>query len=341
MLIKQSALSSYLTRKLPEICILTGSDAFLLNEAANNIKQAWQQKNNEESEETILYLNSPSDWSLLNEEINSYSLFASTTLIDARYDKKTLEAAAKEFLTNYVKNPNPQSLLLIRAPNLTSKLLQTFVNHEAVCVVQITALTGMAMQNWIVSQLQKKAVQFEAQVPELIHLYTQGNMLACAQAIEKIELIQDRDTILTAEAVKEQLIDQCNYQLFELSDACLNADSNKAIQLLRHARNDKTEPTLVLWLLTQDLRLLIQLTDLAKQGVPFLTACSQLKIWSQRTRLYQATLKRASTEVLCQCLQFCKIIDERIKSSQSNQVWHALEQLGLSICLGKQVGFFA
>lgn len=341
MLIKQQALGSQLRQKLAAVYLVFGQDSFLLNNAAESIKYAWKAANNNESEETILHINNPSDWSLLEEEANSYSLFAKHNFIDIRYEKKSIEAAGKQFLTNYLQDINPHCLLLLRAPNLPQKQLQWLVNYDSVLVVQANSLNTVAMHNWIAEQFKIKAMKFEQQVPALIHQYTQGNMLACAQVIEKLELIADEKTIFTTELVKEQLVDQCDYQLFELAEACLSQNSAKVIQLLRYASNTKVEPTLVLWLLTQEIRLLLQLLELTKQSIPFNTACSQLKIWPQRVKQYQFALKQMKAAILLELLQFCKTIDERIKSNQNRQIWHALEQIALSLCLAKQVGSFA
>lgn len=341
MLIKQQALIAALDRKLAEIYILFGPDHFLLSEAAESIKMAWRKKCEGEGEESIITVASIDDWRLLRDEANSYSLFSNNRLINVRYDKKTLDAPAKEFFSHYLNAINSQCLILIQAPNLTLKALQGLVSHDSLQIIQALPLTGSAVQQWIASELQKNDLLFEQQVPALIQQYTQGNMLACSQVIEKLTLVSDKGELLTAEIVKEQLVDQCDYQLFELTDACLNSNSDQAILLLRHARHSKVEPTLVLWILTQETRLLIQLLELMKQNQNINNAGNQLKIWSNRIKLYQTALKHQSLEELFNILRFCKTIDERIKSNQAPQVWHALEQLALSLCLGKQVGFFA
>ena len=341
MLIKQQALASHLRHKLAPLYLLFGQDPFLLNQAAESIKLTWKTINQNELEETIIHINNPSDWTLLDEEANSYSLFAQHIFIDIRFEKKSLDASGKEFITRYLQNINPHCLLVLRAPNLSQKQLQWLLNEDSAHVVQVNSLNALAIQNWIAEQLQLKAIQFEQGVPTLIHQFTQGNMLACAQVIEKLDLIKDEQTVFTRELVKEQLVDQCDYQLFELAEACLSKNSDKVIQLIRYAYNTKAEPSLVLWILAQEIRLLIQLIELTRQSVPFNTACNQLKIWPQRAKLYQTTLKQINLNVLLDLLHFCKTIDERIKSNQNRQVWHALEQIALSLCLAKQVGNFA
>ncbi|KTC95489.1 DNA polymerase III subunit delta [Legionella feeleii] len=338
MLIKQQALTSHLAKKISGLYLVIGQDCFLLNSTADSIKQAWCPQNKDDYEETTLPINNPTDWKQLDEEANSYSLFAHKVLIDVRYEKKTLDPAGKEFLSNYIQNMNPRCLILIRAPNLPLKQLQWLTSHDNAHIVQVFSFDNSEMQHWIKQRLQANGLTFDQQIPSLIHQYTQGNMLACAQVITKLQLIAEQNCVLTSEIVREQLVDQCDYQLFDLADACLSCSAERALQILRHAYNTKTEPTLILWLLTQEIRQLIQLIELVDQSVPFNTACNQLKIWSQRSRLYQTALRQASLDNLQSLLQFCKLTDERIKSNQSGQIWHALELITLSLCLGKQVG---
>jgi DNA polymerase-3 subunit delta len=117
-----------------------------------------------------------------------------------------------------------------------------------------------------------------------------------------------------------------------LIEACLTGQADKAIHILRQAANNKTEVTLVLWMLTQEIRILLQLSF--RQNTDFKTAYNQLKIWPQRINLYQASIRRLNNPTLEQLLHYCKSIDEQIKSNLNTQVWNALEKLTLSLCIG-------
>jgi len=332
MHIKFQALLPHLQKKMHAVYVLMGSDLYLLNEAVLQIKKAWYQRG--ESDEKIIQLHSTADWQLLEQEANSYSLFAENVLLDARLDKKTIDSVGKSTLSAYLQNTNPRCLIIIQANAVPLKQLQWLVNHEQVTVVQAAPLNEAAQKQWIASQLNQRSILYTPDVPILIHQYTQGNMLACAQVIEKLSLIHDETRALTMEEVKNQLIDQSEFQLYELADACLNANANKAIHLLRQACDNRTEPTLILWLLTQEIRLLIQLTHLLSQQVSFSAACTKLNIWSQRARSYEMTLKRLSKPDLYQLLRDSKKIDELIKTTQSRQVWQLFEQIALALCLG-------
>ena len=58
-----------------------------------------------EADERIIDINKPTDWSLLTEEANSYSLFSDCVLLDIRFDKKTIDAIGKRIITSYLTTP--------------------------------------------------------------------------------------------------------------------------------------------------------------------------------------------------------------------------------------------
>lgn len=332
MIVKYQALAQSFRQPLRAVYILTGQDAYLLNDAARLIKNAFRQCG--EYDERIIDLNTPADWVLLQSEASSYSLFSEFVLLDARCDKKSIDAAGKKMLQKYIEQSNPRCLIILRAPHVPNKLLQTLANNDQTVLMQAYPFAPAELLRWITAEFKNKHILHAREVPALVHQYTQGNMLACAQLIEKLALITSDNTPLTIEQVKEQLYDQCDYQLYELADACLTGRAEKAVHLLRQACQNKTEPTLILWLLTQEIRLLIQLDFLRGQSVALTTACSQLKIWPQRAPSYEATRLRVTGLKLQQLLQSCQQLDEQIKSSISRFVWHGLEALALVLCLG-------
>jgi DNA polymerase-3 subunit delta len=161
-------------------------------------------------------------------------------------------------------------------------------------------------------------------------------MLACAQVIEKIALSNNANQKINVQQAQEHLSDQCDHDSFELVNACLLGQGDKAIQILRHCANNKTEATLVLWMLSQEIRIIMQLSLLLEQKMDIKSASNQLKIWPQRIALYQACCNRFDKAMLMKLHRYCYAIDERIKSNINTQVWNGLEHIALSLCLGKR-----
>lgn len=336
MQIKQQLLAHQIQKKIDPLYVLVGQDNFLIEESLCTIKSSI--KKTHDYDEKIISIQSNEDWNKVLEEANSYSLFSETTLLNILYDKKTIDASGKKILTEYLNNVNSRCFIIIRAPNVPVKQLLWLSNHNQVVVVVAYPLNADAMKNWITSQFRFHSFTIHPQVIDLIYKYTQGNMLACAQVIEKIALSNSAGSQITSELALEHLFDQCDYSLYELVDACLSGHSDKAIQILRQAANNKSESTLILWMLTQEIRVLLQLSYLMHLQMDIKTASNQLKIWPQRVNLYQMAVKRFNQVLLEQLLQYCKNIDEQIKSSLNTQVWNSLEKLTLSLCLGKTSG---
>lgn len=337
MQIKQQMLAQQVQKKIAPLYILVGQDNYLLEQSLRTIKTAIK-KAYDCDEKIISIQGGADDWNDVREEANSYSLFSDTILLTIFFDKKSIDAAGKKILTEYLGSINSRCFIIIKAPNVPAKQLQWLSSHEHAIVSVAYPLNAAAMKNWIITELKNNAINFEQQVPETIHQYTQGNMLACAQVIEKIVLCCTADRKVNVQQVQEHLSDQSEHDLFELVEACLLGQSDKVIQVVRYAANNKTEATLVLWMLTQEVRIILQLSNLLQQRIDIKTACAQLKIWPQRIGLYQSYSNRANKAVFQQLHHYCHSIDERIKSNLNTQVWNSLENLALSLCLGKLVG---
>jgi DNA polymerase-3 subunit delta len=329
MIINYYGLTSSLQKQKSSVYILCGQEPYLLNDAAVQIKHHYRQTN--DVDEKILHLQQSADWTLFLDEANSYSLFSECLLLDVRFDKKNLDAAGKKAFNLYLSNINYRCIVVFRAPNATAKEFQSISSNDKVALLQTTPLNAQAMQKWIITQLQTKSLQYTSEVPELIQRYTQGNMLACAQAIERLALTHDVQSVLTIHDALQHLSDQCEFQLYELPEACLQGNAEKAIHLLRHAAQERIEPTLVLWLLTQEVRQLLLLSQLLKQSLNVSEACMKLKIWSSRINSYQNALKRLTQQQLYTLLEQCSHIDTAIKTGKNLLAWQALEQLSFLI----------
>lgn len=333
MVIQHQALSQHLKGKMVPIYVLVGPDEYFVNEEAAAIKKAFKAQH--DCDEQIMTLLSPDDWKEFEEQANSYSLFASHNVLDLRYDKKSLDSMGKKIIQHYLTSPNLQSLVVLRAPNIPAKQLLWLSSNKDVVLVTAYSLNEGAMRNWIAKQLQENQFKFNQDVVDLIYHKVQGNMQACAQAIEKLNLTYEPGTQLVSEELLEQLSDQSEFQLYDLSEACLAGQPEKALAAVRKLIQAQAEYSLVLWILTQEIRTLIQLKHLEKT-LGFSKACDELKIWKQRVRFYQIASKRLSEDLLEQLLMTAYQIDNLIKSSSGFAIQYLFESLALSLSLGRK-----
>lgn len=325
MIIKYpEALDTHLKNNLLPVYLLTGSDPFLLNSCVDTLKKAWHKAHDGEAEEKRLHINHANDWADLIAEANTYSLFSEQRLINASWDKKTLDAKGKAALKAYASDINPNCMLILQAPLVPIRQWPDFSKHQDVALVTITSPNAAALLRWIENQLRYDKFTYARGVPNLIQEYTQGNMRAAAQTIERLALVHELGTYLDLDDVREQLVDERDYKLYELSGACLEGNMNKALDLVRRAKQDQTEPTLILWFITQELRLLEQISS----GVSH----QALNIRSFRTRQYQQASSRLARSDIHRLLRQSQALDVHIKSSPSALVWRLVEQLIMTMC---------
>lgn len=338
MLIKQNGFNVSLPIKLPSLVVMNGPEVFLVERFRQQFKHAWLKNKSEAVEYQRMDILQPQDWQQIASTLGNYSLFSSLTIFDVFYDKKTLDQDSKNFLRDYLDRADLACLVLLHLPQLSSTALKFLADdpRAALCSVKIPERT--IVERWISDELRAHYNQFSQTLPRLIYQYTQGNLLACSQVIQKIKLAEDNSENLTEKAVLLQLENQCNYQLYELSDTCLSGDTGKALLIFRYALQNRLERTLILWVITQEIRLLIQLHDLKTQpNTNLQAAIKQLKIWPSRAHFYQNALQRLNQSTLTALLSWCSKLDQLIKTSQTNQLDSTFELLLVSLCLGREM----
>ena len=120
MFINYQGLELNLNKNLYPLYVIIGQDGFIQNDIYSKIKYAWQKQGNIETE--VLEIDNA--WQNAFDLANSYGLFSDLTLLDLRYNKKTLTKDFKESVNNYLNNFNSKSLVIIKAPQLSNKQLQ-------------------------------------------------------------------------------------------------------------------------------------------------------------------------------------------------------------------------
>lgn len=334
MQLKHQGLTSSLKKALLPVYVLAGPERYFIEEEAKAIKAAYAL--NREVDHKLLTVDSSEDWQQIEEEANSYSLFASYVFLDVRYEKKSIDRVGKKIIANYLSSVNQRCLLLIRCPHVPLSQLQWLSASDKTVLVSAYPPSLQDMRNWIAKQLQQHQLKFTAHIPDIILHKVQGNMFACSQALEKITLIYPAGSTLQANEMLQQLSDQSEYQLYDLSEACLAGNTENALRILGKLLILPNEYSLILWIITQEIRLLLQLKHLLQQQRSLTEACAELKVWKQRVRLYQAANERLSSSLLQQLMLTAHNIDLLIKTGKnSRHVARLLESSVLSFCQGQ------
>lgn len=334
MFINYQGLSTSLNKKIYPLYIIIGQDAFIQNDIYSKIKSTWHKQGSIETE----IIEVENNWNNAFDLANNYGLFSELTLLDIRFNKKTVTKDSKEAINNYLDKFNPKSLVIIKAPQLTNKQLQFLDKNPNVEVVSAKQLSAYELETWIRSELKRLNIQTSKEVASLIYQFSQNNMLAAQQTITKLSLINTRDKVFTSEEVLQFINDQSEYPVYDLTNACLLANAPQAINILRKlAQNNQTSNVYILWLLSNEVRQILQIKQMLTQSISIQAACKKLKIWPQKVKMYEKATQRFSLEQLTNLLTLSAKLDSLIKSTSDANIWDKIEQLTLLICLGWKI----
>ena len=324
-------LNSSLNKKIYPLYIVIGQDAFIQNDIYSKIKSHWQKQGSIETE----VLEVDNNWRNAFDLANNYGLFSELTLLDIRFNKKTANKDFKEAVNNYLDNFNPKSLVIIKAPQLTNKQLQFLDKNTNAQVILAKPLLAYELESWIRTEFKRLNIQTNNDVAGLIYQFSQNNMLAAQQTITKLSLINTPDKIFTSDEVLQFINDQSEYPVYDLTSACLQANAQQAVNILRKfAQSNQTSNIYILWLLSNEIRQVIQLKQMLNQSISMQAACKKLKIWPQKIKMYEKAMRRFDLEQLTALLTLSAKLDALIKSTSDANIWDKIEQLTLLICLG-------
>lgn len=271
-----------------------------------------------------LELESDADWHALTHRLNSYHLFSEKILINASWNKKSLEKN-KPILNQYLDQKKHPNYLLLQTPEIPAKQWQWLANHKKVLIIQFTENTPQQLLTWIHQQFKKYNLTYDPDIPTHLLNYTYGNSAALAQAINRLSHSHTQKKI-TIYDLEQQLIDECVYNPFELSDACLTGDLGKAIHLLKQAQKQGTELPMLLGIYCRFLRQCIECTFLNKKNAPP-SEYQTHGIWLKHINLYKKIARGVNIDQLYQLIFKAHQIDILLKTQSLKNSFCAFEDL--------------
>ena len=320
-------LDTALKKSLKPLYLISGDVPLLLQETRDKIRQAAELSGFLQRE--VFTIESGFNWEVIHQRLQTRSLFSEKTMIDLRLPK--WEEQASKVLQNYLNTPSNDLLLIISTPKLTSaqqktKWFKAIANAGE--TISIWPISIRELPQWIQQRFRTLGIQADTESIALLAEWTEGNLLATQQAIEKLELLYPNQEI-TRDIMSRILHDNARFTVFDLSNAILLGNAKRMTRILSHLRSEGVEPTLILWSLTREIRQLIPLFDQKERGTPI----NQLlqKEWQSRKPLINAILQRQNYRNLLHYLQDAHKIDGMIKGLNTGNYWHALESLALSM----------
>ncbi|MHB0888504.1 DNA polymerase III subunit delta [Acidithiobacillus sp.] len=328
MRLKAAQWSAHLRGTLARAYGLFADDPLLTQEAEDALLAAARQQGYAQRER--LNGGSSAPWERMKDERNAGSLFAERRVLLLRLDSPKPPREGTAALEYWLASPPEDAILVISGarPDANTQKSAWFKALESKGHTLILyAPEGKDWPRWVEARLAQAGLRADAEAVQVLSSLSEGNLLACSQSITRLQQLAGNGQV-DAAAVRAVLGDSSQFSIYDLADAALRGEPRHALRILDRLRQGDGEPTLCLWALHRDCRLLLQLQDPQVQAGSLF---SKARIFPPRQDWLRNAARRLSTAGLLTALQDCAAIDARIKGQDPTPVWPALADLVLRI----------
>lgn len=334
MRLDAAQLPAQVKQKLAPAYLVAGDEVLLVEECCAAIRAQALAQGYERNQYTV---ESGFDWNALFADYYSPSLFSPRSLFEVRLPTGKPGDTGAKMLVQLLENPPAHALLLVIAPKLDKTALQSaWVNAvaERGVVATVWPLDPARWREWLAQRLRTRGVHAHPEAVQALAYHMEGNLLACAQEIDKLALLYGNQTV-QAEDIAASLSDNSRFTIYSWVDACLAGDAGEALRKLARVRSDGTEPILLLWAFAREARTLARMARAVADGQNIAQVVQSHGVWTQRKPLVTQALRRVKPAQWLRLIQDCARADRVLKGravADVGDIDFVLEQLTLACC---------
>ena len=330
MKLRPDQLPAHLKNALAPIYFISGDEPLQVMEAADTVRAAARAAG---CEERLVFTVEPGfDWGVLLAARDSLSLFAARRLVELRIPGGKPGDAGSKALVEYAARPPESDVLLITAPKLESAAQRSKwygALERAGAVVSVWPVEVARLPAWVAQRARARGLRLSREAAALIAARGEGNLLACAQEIDKLHLLHGAGDVDGATAA-DSVADSARFSIYDLADAALAGDAARTVRVLDGLRGEGVEPVLILWAVAREIRALAGMSEEARLQSPARVLAAH-RVWERRKPQLTAALKRHGPARWRDLLQQAAHVDRITKGAAPGNAWDELLQLALVV----------
>ena len=343
MRVRPEQLERHLRRGLASVYVVHGDEPLQREESLDAIRSAARAAGF--AERIVLHAETGFDWSELGAHAANLSLFAERRLIDLRVTGGSPGRDGGPVLTQYAANPPPDMVLLMSCGRLDRRSTATKwfkALESAGDVIEVFPVRTRDLPRWIVDRSAARDLEVERDAAELLAERSEGNLLACAQEIDKLRLLA-RGRSITVDDVMSTVADSARFGAFDLIDPALEGDGARVARILGVLREEGVEPIHVLGSLTWAIRGVCGIAAGLDSGARLDDVLrSGFGAWWRRRHLVQRALGRMPRPGWVRLLATAEGVDRILKGAPTRSgavirwsradAWAGLDRIALEMC---------
>ena len=317
-------------KALSALYVIHGAEPLAALEAADQLREI--ARNTGYSEREVFTAESGFDWGRLLGASNALSLFATLRLIEVRIPGGKPGKEGGAALEKYCQRLPDDTVTLVLLPEMDWQMKQAkwFGALEAAAtMIEAMPVAREHLPRWLAGRLARQQQSANADALEFLADRVEGNLLAAQQEIKKLALLCPPGEI-SLEVLADSVANVSRFNPFQLVAAMYdsadgNDGSNKVARIYRMLDGMKAEgeaPPLILWVLSNEVRMLMRLRGFTRGGRP--------PHPSKARELERVSRKHSQASLTALNLQAARI-DRMIKGLDNSDPWNALAQLACGI----------
>lgn len=313
-------------KTLSALYVIHGAEPLAALEAADKLREIARATGYSERE--VFTAESGFDWSRLLGASNALSLFATQRLMEIRIPTGKPGKEGGGAIEKYCQRLPDDTVTLVLLPEMDWQMKQAKwfgVLEAAATLIEAMPVAREHLPRWLAGRLARQQQSAGAEALEFMADRVEGNLLAAQQEIKKLALLCPPGEI-SLTVFEDSVANVSRFNPFQLVAAMYDdSSSNKVARIYRMLDGLKAEgeaPPLILWVLVNEVRMLMRLRGFTRGGRPPHPAKAR--------ELERISRKHSQASLTALNLQAAKI-DRMIKGLDANDPWHALAQLACGI----------
>jgi DNA polymerase-3 subunit delta len=331
MRIAADRLAASLTRNLGPLYVIAGDEPLIADECREAIRAAACGARNGERHSHVAERGF--DWAEFSAGLQNLSLFATYRLIELRIPTGKPGDAGAAALVGICAKPPADTTIVVSLPALDSASARTkWATRlmEAACWVEVRTPGPEQLRQWLTRRLEGAQLSADADAIDALMLRTEGNLLAARQEIDKLALLAPTGRV-SAETVRDSVADGARFDVYELADAALLGDANRALRVLGGLEREGTAAALILWSLVRETLTLAEILARMAQGDSEERALQAAGVWRRREELYRRALRNRRPAEAPRLLQAAARADQVLKGARHGDTHRAVTELTLTL----------
>ena len=260
------------------------------------------------------------DWGQLRSAGSALSLFATQRLLELRIPTGKPGKEGSDAIVQYCERLPEDTVTLVLLPEIDWQGKQTkwFTALEgAALMIEAAPIDRSRLPQWLKARLARQHQSVDADGLEFLADRVEGNLLAAQQEIKKLALLCPPGAISLA-VLEDSVANVSRFNPFQLVAAIHGGDMARIQRMLDGLKAEGEAPPLILWVLTNEIRMLARVRGVTRSGRP---------PHPSKAREMERVARRHSAKSIYALLLQAAEIDRMIKGLNQRDPWDALSAL--------------